>query len=60
LADEALLFNAAGSPPKLIARWQGRTALRIEPEIYDRIQSQQTAARENARFGLPMIVQAAR
>ena len=40
LADEALLFNAAGSPPKLIARWQGRTALRIEPIIYDRIQKQ--------------------
>ncbi len=40
LADEALLFNAAGSPPKLIARWQGRTALLIEPEIYDRIQKQ--------------------
>ena len=40
LADEALLFNAAGSPPKLIARWQGRTALLIEPEIYDRIQNQ--------------------
>jgi predicted ABC-type ATPase len=40
LADEALLFNAAGSPPKLIARWQGRTALLIDPEIYDRIQKQ--------------------
>ena len=40
LVDEALLFNAAGSPPKLIARWQGRTALLIEPEIYDRIQKQ--------------------
>jgi predicted ABC-type ATPase len=40
LADEALLFNAAGSPPKLIARWQGRTALLIEPELYDRIQKQ--------------------
>ena len=40
LADEALLFNAAGSPPKLIARWQSRTALLSEPEIYDRIQKQ--------------------
>jgi len=40
LADEALLFNAAGSPPKLIARWQGRTALLIKSEIYDRIQKQ--------------------
>ena len=45
LADEALLFNAAGSPPKLIARWQGRTALLIEPEIYDRIQKQIEASR---------------
>jgi predicted ABC-type ATPase len=45
LADEALLFNAAGSPPKLIARWQGRTALLIEPEIYDRIQTQIEASR---------------
>jgi len=40
VADEALLFNAAGSPPKLIARWQGRAALLIEPAIYDRIQKQ--------------------
>lgn len=40
LADEALLFNAAGRPPQLVARWLGRTPLLIEPEIYDRIQSQ--------------------
>lgn len=40
LADEALLFNAAGSPPKLIARWQGLGAILIEPKIYDRIQKQ--------------------
>jgi hypothetical protein len=45
LADETVLFNAAGSPPKLIARWQGRTALLIEPEIYDRIQKQIAAGR---------------
>ena len=45
LADEALLFNAAGNPPKLIARWQGRTTLLIEPEIYDRIQKQIETAR---------------
>ncbi len=40
LADEALLFNAAGSPPELVARWKGRTALLIEPELYDHIQNQ--------------------
>jgi predicted ABC-type ATPase len=40
LADEALLFNAAGRPPQLVARWLGRTPLLIEPEIYDRIQTQ--------------------
>lgn len=40
LADEALLFNAAGNPPKLIARWQGRTVWLVEPKIYDRIQKQ--------------------
>ena len=40
LADEALLFNAAGSPPQVIARWKGRTALLIETELYDRIQNQ--------------------
>lgn len=40
LADEALLFNAAGRPPQLVARWLARTPLLIEPEIYDRIQSQ--------------------
>ena len=40
LADQALLFNAAGRPPQLVARWKGRTALLTEPEIYDRIQKQ--------------------
>jgi predicted ABC-type ATPase len=45
LADEALLFNAAGSPPQLVARWNGRTAWLIEPEIYDHIQNQIEARR---------------
>lgn len=45
LATEALLFNAAGRPPQLIARWQGRTALLIEPELYDHIQDQIGARR---------------
>jgi predicted ABC-type ATPase len=40
LADEALLFNAAARPPQVIARWNGRTALLIEPELYDHIQNQ--------------------
>jgi predicted ABC-type ATPase len=40
LADQALLFNAAGSPPRLIARWKGRSALLIEPKLYERIQKQ--------------------
>ncbi len=40
LADEALLFNAASHPPQLVARWQGRVAWRLEPELYEHIQSQ--------------------
>ena len=40
LADEALLFNAAGTPPQVIARWKGRTARLIEPQLYDHIQNQ--------------------
>jgi predicted ABC-type ATPase len=40
LADEAVLFNAAARPPRVIARWNGRTALLIEPELYDHIQKQ--------------------
>lgn len=40
LADEALLFNAAGQPPRVIARWQGRTSLLIDSERYDHIQNQ--------------------
>jgi len=40
LADEALLFNAAGRPPQLVARWKGQTALLMEPELYDHIQNQ--------------------
>ena len=40
LADEALLFNAAGSPPVLIARWQGPGALLFDKKLYDRIEKQ--------------------
>jgi len=45
LADETLLFNAAGSPPQLVALWQGQTPLLIDPELYDRIQNQIKAGR---------------
>jgi predicted ABC-type ATPase len=44
LADEALLFNAAGNPPQLIARWKGPTALLVKPKLYDHIQKQIEAA----------------
>jgi predicted ABC-type ATPase len=45
LADEALLFNAAGSPPRLVARWKDRTAFLVEPKLYDQIQNQVEAGR---------------
>ena len=44
LTDEALLFNAAGNPPQLIARWKGPTALLVKPKLYDHIQKQIEAA----------------
>jgi predicted ABC-type ATPase len=40
LADETVLFNAAGRPPRLIARWKGQTALLVDPGLYDHIQEQ--------------------
>jgi len=40
LADEALLFNAAGSPPQLVARWAGANPVVVTPEIYECIQKQ--------------------
>ncbi len=40
LADEAVLFDAAGRPPRLIARWQATSAEIIEPKTYARIQKQ--------------------
>lgn len=45
LADEALLFNAAGNPPQLVARWKGPAALLVKPKLYDHIQKQIEAAR---------------
>ena len=47
LADEALLFNAAGHPPQLVARWQGGQSKLIEPKIYEFIQKQVQTSREN-------------
>jgi len=40
LADEALLFDAAGYPPQLVARWRNGQLSLIEPKIYERIQKQ--------------------
>ena len=39
LADEAVLFNAAGYRPQIIARWQDQTLLVINKELYDEIQN---------------------
>jgi predicted ABC-type ATPase len=40
LADQALLFNAAGNPPQLIARWTGSAILLVKPDLYAQIQKQ--------------------
>ena len=40
LADEALLFNAAAHPPRLVARWNGASALIIDSCVYACIQQQ--------------------
>jgi len=40
LADEALLYNAAGNPPRLVAYWKGNSPEIIEHQIYERIQNQ--------------------
>jgi len=37
LADQALLFNGAGNPPQLVAKWQEGNISVVENEIYDRI-----------------------
>ena len=44
LAHEALLFNAAANPPRLVARWKGQAEVINEPRIYERIQKQTQAA----------------
>jgi predicted ABC-type ATPase len=37
LADEAFLFNAAGYPPQLIARWSGGQKHIIEAREYEAV-----------------------
>jgi len=44
LADEALLFDASGSPPALIARWAGGTREVILPRLYEIIEAQAKTA----------------
>lgn len=40
LADEALLYDAAGNPPRLVARWQLQFYEVVNSQAYERIQSQ--------------------
>jgi predicted ABC-type ATPase len=46
LADEALLFNAAANPPRLVARWKDGAAVVIDSRIYERIQKQTQTAHD--------------
>jgi len=46
LADEALLFNAAGSPPPLIARWTNQCAKISNLKLYEHIKKQSEDTRE--------------
>ena len=43
LADEALLFQGAIEPPRLVARWEGLYSAILKPEIYESIQKQAAA-----------------
>ena len=40
LADEALLFDAGGRLPRLLARWREKSVVIMEPKIYERVQTQ--------------------
>lgn len=40
LADEALLFNAAGRPPRLVASWKSGAIVITEKHVYEQIQKQ--------------------
>jgi len=46
LADVALLFDAAGSPPQLIARWKDQGVHIVNPTLYEHIEKQNKAHRE--------------
>ena len=43
LADEALLFQGALQPPRLMAKWKGSHSVILIPKIYERIQNQAAA-----------------
>ena len=43
LADEALLFQGAVEPPRLVARWEGLHSAILKPEVYESIQKQAAA-----------------
>jgi len=40
LAEESLLFNAAGNPPPLVAKWKGGKLKIVEAKTYEHIQKQ--------------------
>ena len=46
LANEVLLFNAASSPPQLIAEWKDLHLHIINPRLYEHIQTKNQARRE--------------
>lgn len=47
LADEALLFTAVSTPPKLVARWVSGNREVLDTEAYERIRSQISEAKKN-------------
>lgn len=48
LADEALLFNAAGNPPSLVAQWKNRRLSVVQNKTYEHIQTQVQTSSETA------------
>lgn len=46
LANEGLLFNAAGSPPQLIAQWRDQNVGIMNRRLYEHIQKQSKANHE--------------
>jgi predicted ABC-type ATPase len=47
LADQTLLFNGAGNPPQLIAKWQDGNLSISDNELYERIKKQIEGRRQN-------------